>query len=305
MSKRVYSEQEVARLIRRAVELESERAKSGRSGSDRGLTIQDLEKIAADSGIDPELMLQAANEIDHPEISEKFEETTKVNRAEIIAEHWIKTNVTDQLLNDLITELNHRFGTSQDDINWWDRLWNDYSGKAVVKKTSTSADWRYTDEMELYTTRVLMQQRGDKLRIRVSKRQGWNLSWNSGGGNILLAVISTILFTTLGALLGFTLLDSPVLGILGGLALTALMLPLSMMFSRRRLNWHKQEVTEIAETLVLQAKRIASEVPNQNQEKRGVTSKAHNSNYETIEIDSDMDKSTESWDRKLKNHLRE
>jgi len=53
------------------------------------------------------------------------------------------------LLDDLITELNHRFGTSQDDINWWDRLWNDYTGKAVVNKTATSADWRYTDQMEL------------------------------------------------------------------------------------------------------------------------------------------------------------
>lgn len=305
MSNRVYSEQEVARLIRRAVELESERAKSGRSVTDRGLTIKDLEKIAADSGIDPELMHQAANEIDHPEISEKFEETTKVNRAEIIAEHWIKTNVTDQLLNDLITELNHRFGTSQDDINWWDRLWNDYSGKAVVKKTSTSADWRYTDEMELYTTRVLMQQRGDKLRIRVSKRQGWNLSWNSEGGSIFLAVFSAFLFTTIGAVLGFTLLDSPILGILGGLTLSALVIPLSMMFSRRRLNWHKQEVTEIAETLVLQAKRIASEMPGQNQQKTGSTSKSNNSNYETIEIDSDMDRNTDSVTSRLRNHLRE
>lgn len=306
MSNRVYSEQEVARLIRRAVELESKRSDQGPSGSDKGLTIQDLEKIAADAGIDPELMHRAAEEMDHAAFTESFEETTKVNRSEIFAEHWIKADVNNQLLDDLITEMNHRFGTSQDDINWWDRLWNDYSGKAVVNKTASSADWRYTDEMELYTTRVLMQQRGDKLRIRVSKRQGWNLSWNSEGGHLFWGFLSITIFTVIGSVLGFTVLSSPWIGILGGLALSALVIPLTMMFSKRRLNWHKQEVTEIAETLVLQAKRIANELPDQNHVKTGSTSKTHNSGYETIEIESEKDRHTNTGgSSRLKNHLRE
>lgn len=286
MSKRIYSEDEVAKLIRRAVELESERTTTGRSESGNGLTLQDLEKIAADSGIDPELMHKAASELENPNHTEEIEETTKVNKAEIVAEHWIKANVNSRILDDLILELNHRFGTSQDDINWWDQLWHDYSGKAVVNKTATSADWRYTDEMELYTTRVLMQQRGEKLRIRVSKRLGWNISWNSKGVNYSFSVAVTILITTVMGVLGFTLLDSPFLGTLGGLALSALAVPLYLQYSKHWLNKHKQDVTEIAENLVIQTKKISKESFHEEKESRGVKNQ---SNIHEIEIDIDTE----------------
>ncbi|MGM0459708.1 MAG: hypothetical protein ACQERO_10215 [Bacteroidota bacterium] len=303
MSKKVYSEEEVVRLIRRAVELESERTKSGRSGSDKGLTIHDLEKIAADSGIDPELMHKAAEELDNPPGTSDFEETTKVNKSEILAEHWIKADVNSRILDDLIIELNHRFGTSQDDINWWDQLWNDYSGKAKVNKTATSADWRYTDEMAIYTTRVLIQQRSDKLRIRVSKRMAWNLSWNSEGLNVLFAVISAMIITTLGAVLGFSLFNSPSIGILGGLALSALIVPLYFKFTRRWLNKHKQEVTEIAENLVIQAKKFSNERINRENESSG---DKNQSNIHKIEIETMPHQSEESEaSGRLRNHLKE
>lgn len=305
MSKRVYNEQEVAKLIRRAVELESSRSGPGVSESVNGLTIQDLEKIAADAGIDPELMHRAAEEMDQTANDEGFEETTKINRSEIIAEHWIKANASEQLLNDLILELNHRFGTSHDDINWWDKLWNDYTGKAKVSKTVTSADWKYTDEFGMYTTRVLIQQRGDKLRIRVSKRMAWNLSWNSEGLNAAFSVISAIIITILSTVLGFSLLNSPMIGILGGLALSALFVPLYLQSSRRWLNRHKQEVTEIAETLVSQAKRIAEEIPGQNRQKTAAAPKTPHSNYQTIEIDPEMGRVDGVNGGRLKNHLRE
>ena len=304
MSNRVYSEEEVAKLIRRAVELESKRSSSDQTGSEKGLTIHDLEKIAADAGIDPELMQRAAKEMDHAAFIGDFEETTKVNRSEIVAEHWIKTDVNNQLLDDLITELNHRFGTSKTISTGGDRLWNDYTGKAVVNKTATSADWRYTDEMELYTTRILMQQRGDKLRIRVSKRQGWNLSWNSDGNQYIVGFTGMFL-TILGAVIGFSAFNSPWLGIIGGLAISAMVLPLTMMLSKRRLNWHKKEVTEIAETLVLQAKRMASETMDRNHQKTGSSSRTSSSDYKTIEIESESDRDLNPGGSRLKNHLRE
>lgn len=304
MPKRVYSEQEVAKLIRRAVELDSERTGADRSDSEKGLTIQDLEKIAADSGIDPELMHKAAEELDNPSSTQNIGDTTKVNKAEIVAEHWINNDVTSHILENLIVELNHRFGTSQDDINWWDRLWNNYSGKAVVNKTETSADWRYTDEMEMYTTRVLMQQRGDKLRIRVSKRMAWNMSWNSEGLNVSFVIISAIIITTLGTVIGLALLDSPIIGLSGGMVLAALFAPLYLRFSRRWLNKHKQEVTEIAENLVIQTKRFSNEMTG------GGTKKTdpRQPNIRDIEIETDTEyrkNNSTSSSGELKNHLRE
>ncbi|NBC64877.1 MAG: hypothetical protein GVY07_04315 [Bacteroidetes bacterium] len=305
MSDRIYSEEEVARLIRRAVELESERTTSGGGGSEQGLTMNDLEKIAADSGIDPELMRKAAEELEDTNRIEDVEETTKVNKSEIVAEHWIKADVNSRILDDLILELNHRFGTSQYDINWWDQLWNDYSGKAKVDKTATSVDWRYTDEVEFYTTRVLLQQRGDKLRIRVSKRMPWNLSWDSDALNTTFGVIGAIIITTLSAVLGLSLLDSPVIGFLGGLVLSALFVPLYLKFNRYWLKKNKDGITEIAEALVLQAKRISSELEDQDQQQSNRSGKSRSTNFETIEVDSEINRNRDTEGTRLKNHLRE
>lgn len=304
MSNRVYSEEEVARLIRRAVELESNRTGSSRGDDQRELTMQDLEKIAADSGIDPELMRQAADELDRQDTLADLKESTSVNRSEIVAEHWITGKLTNEIINDLMIELNHRFGTSEDDINWWDRLWNDYSGKPLIKRTATSADWRYTDEMEFYTTRVLIQQRGDKLRIRVSKRQGWNLSWNSEGSYIFLGVLSIFLFSIIGSIVGFTALNSPLLGVLAGLALAAFLIPVAISFSKRRLNSHISEVKEIAENLVYQAKQLMKESPVQNRKKNKANRKYPG--IKIIEIDSSGKESEkDNTASSLRNHLRE
>lgn len=304
MSDHLYSEEEVAGLIRRAVELETERRKQGTTGEKAGLTMQDLEKIAADSGIDPELMHKAAQELDTPEDHPELDETTKVNRSEIVAEHWIKAPVNSQLYNDLITELNHRFGTSQDDISWWDNLWNDYSGKAVVSKTRNSADWRYTDEMELYTTRVLLQKRGDKLRIRVGKRIGWSMTWKSKSTAIFIGVFSALLFCTIGSSFSFAFLDTPIPGILTGLGLSALITPLSLAYLRRKLKQHKKEVAEIAESLVIQAKRFSNELFGGE----STYTESGQSGFKDIELEigsesSQDDRSSNSG--RLKNHLRE
>lgn len=301
MAERVYTEKEVAHLIRRAVELDSEQSSAHTGDKSKGLTIYDLEKIAADSGIDPDLMLRAADELDHAGIMDDEKETTRVSRAEIVSEQWIKGKLTSSIIDDLMIELNHRFGTSEDDINWWDRLWNDYSGKPLIKRTATSADWRYTDEMELYTSRVLIQQRGDKLRIRVSKRQGWNLSWNSEDSHLFLGVFSIFLFSVIGSVVGFTALNSTLLGVLAGLALAALVIPISISFSKHRLNRHISEVKEIAENLVCQAKQLMKESAGEGHKKSKTNSK--DPAVKIIEIESEPVKGTDTKSG-LKNHLR-
>ena len=306
MSDRIYSEEEVAKVIRRAVEMDTNGTGSGQAGTRNGLTMRDLEQIAADAGIDPELMQKAARELDAPKLPENFEESTKVTRQEIVAEHWIKLPVNQQLYDDLITELNHRFGTSQDDISWWNNLFNDYSGKAVVSKTRKSADWRYTDEMELYTTRVLLQKRGDKLRIRVGKRIGWSLTWKSKSTAISIGVLSALLFSIVGGSFSFAFLDKPLPGILTGMGLSALITALSLAYLRRKLKQHKKEVSDIAESLVTQAKRFSEELFGSKS--TSATSESGNpSNLGEIEIevDSKASSSTNSGEsRSLKNHLR-
>jgi len=305
MSDKIYSEQEVASLIRRAVELESERGRTGQSGTREGLTIHDLEKIAADAGIDPELMREAAEELRYNMRPKDIdiEDTTTVNDKEIVAEHWVKGELTPQILDNLIIELNQRFGTSQEEINWWNTLFNDYSGKALVNKTATSADWKYTDDFQMYTTRALIQQRGDKLRIRVSKRQAWNLSWKMNGFNIGLTYLCAVLFITAGGVLGVTVLDSALQGILGGLTLSALLLPTLVYFNKLSVRKHKRNVTDIAENLVIQAKQMVNESnAGANNRKR-----SGSSDIGIIELDSGQEKPEQEDEEspgRLRNHLR-
>lgn len=304
MSDKVYSEQEVAGLIRRAVELESERGRSGQSGPREGLTIHDLEKIAADAGIDPELMRRAAAELHQNSTSPILDETTVVKDTDILAEHWIKAKINTRVLDDLILELNHQFGTSQEEITWWNKLFDDYSGKAIVNRTATSAEWKYTDEMSLYTTRVLIQQRGEKLRIRVSKRQTMNLSWDSTTTNIIILFLTAIILIPLGAAAGFAATDNPWFGIMAGVTLTALLFPLIAWTQKRRVEKHVRKITEIAENLVLQARQLTSE----SSTKKSNTGLPGSTETQAIELDLDKenpDSSASKSGNRLKNNLRE
>lgn len=305
MSERVYSEEEVASLIKRAVELESERTATGQSRKD-GLTIQDLEKIAADAGIDPELMQKAAEELHHnhtPDAAD-IEDTTTIQNKEIVAEHWVKGNLTPHILDNLIIEMNQRFGTSQEEISWWNTLVNDYSGKALVNKRSSSADWKYTDDFQMYTTRVLVQQRGDKIRIRVSKRQAWNLSWKMNGFNVGLTYFCAVLFITMGGVLGSVFLDSALQGVLGGLALSALLLPTLVFLNKLSVKKHKREITDIAENLVIQAKQMVKE----SSDHIGKSGRKSSSDTGIIELDPDGESSgstSQQSSGQLRNHLRQ
>ena len=301
MAKRIYSEEEVEKLIRRAVQLEAEKSSGSRS-SGKGLTIQELEEIASETGINPKSIQQAADELETGPLTSDKPESTTVSRNEIVCEQWVDAIPSDQVIDDLITELNHRFGTSEDDGNWWDKLWDDYSGRAKVKRFSRSIDWSYTDEMEMYTTRVLMQKRGDKFRIRVSKRQGWNMSWHTGGGFSLLGGYLTVVFLLAGGIIGLTVFNNVLMGLLSGIGFSALAIPATNYYRRQKLDKYKNEVAEIGEALAFQARQMVRETGSKTKQKSSQTS-----DTKIIEIDdSDDEKSDDKTSgNDLRNMLRE
>jgi hypothetical protein len=303
MAERVYTEKEVAHLIRRAVELDSERSSAHTGDKTKGLTISDLEKIAADSGIDPALMKKAAEELEQAATLPGTIEPVKVSKTEIVSEQWIDARVSDKIIDELITELNHRFGTSEDDISWWDNFWDNYAGKAKIKKTSTSAEWRYTDEMEMYTTCVLMQQRGEKFRIRVSKRQGYNLSWYSNDSHFFLSSAVLAALVVPSAVLGFFFLDITWQGAFAGLMLSLLVIPAAIYYSRQKLEKHKQEVAEIADNLVQQTYQLIDLIRKPETKKKTNTREP---DIQIIEIDSsDKESKKDNPESFLRNNLRE
>lgn len=259
---RVYTEEEVALLIRRAVELEATRSVSREGGVHAGLTVSELEKVAAESGIDPELIHQAAQEFEDRagERSIRSANNTKIKPDEIVCEHWIDAQPDNKVLDDLVTELNHRYGTSHEDVNWWNKLWDDYAGKAKLRKTPTTLEWQYMDEWQYYTTRVLLQKRGEKFRIRVSKRQGWGMNWDTAWSKYWLLIPLLAALTPIGGVLSFSTIGFAWPGIISGILTAVLSLPVINYFQNRSLEKHKTEVTETANDLAALALQLSDEI---------------------------------------------
>ncbi len=249
MNNRTYTEEEVSRLIKRAVELEAERSISKESNR-TGLNLTDLEQIASEAGIDPDLIKHAAKELDSHSTKKPYSTEAKIKQSEIVFEEWIAMDPDPAIFEDLITELNHRYGTSDKEITWWDKLWDDYDGKAKSRKTATSCEWEYTDEWGYFTTRALFQLKNGKLRMRISKRQFWDMKWKDDMQYFYYLITILVVTTVIGGTLTGTQFDNPWLGISGGAFLTAISFPIIHFFSKRSLEKHTREVKETASELL-------------------------------------------------------
>lgn len=174
MTKRTYSEEEVAEIIRRAAEMETGQMRErGEAGSLPGLDLEELSKVAADAGLDPENVRKAAHQLDEP-VSDR-EEAPSQN--EIFAERWVDGKLTDELTDLIISDLNHRYSASHIRKSWRDSILEDGDEdevfKSTVQRTGSSLEWKFTDDYEGVVTRALIQPRKDKVRVRISKKGAW------------------------------------------------------------------------------------------------------------------------------------
>ncbi len=321
MSEQIYSEEEITKILRRAIELEAERSSSGRTGSRKGLTVSELEEIAAESGIDPGLIQQAAHEINpgHEYRKSSGIKTDDTQGAElrgetVFSERWIDAQVDQSIMKEVITELNHRYDTSEDDITWWDNLWGSYAGAARVRKTGNSTEWHHTNEAETYTIRVLLQNRGNKFRIRISKKTLWGIDWQDMPKLVWLMAPGLLLS---GGLIGyFIMMSGNWLGALAGggigLLLFSLLFPIARKIVRSHINKQKQEVTLLTNEIADFIQELVSEgsiVSGKN--KRSIKQGIHSEKI--IEIDDSESDHTHNTDRNrekgggniLKNSLKE
>lgn len=169
MSQRTYSEKEVAEIIKRAAELESGKLSSERD--DRpGLSLDELSAIAVEAGIDPENVREAARQLNSP----AKRSHSAIASGELAAERWVTSELTDELEDLLIADLNHRYNTTHIKKSWKDNILEDgddeSGGKSKVQRTGNSVEWKYFDEDKKEEVRVLIQPKKNQIRIRVSKR---------------------------------------------------------------------------------------------------------------------------------------
>jgi hypothetical protein len=295
MPNRIFSEEEVQKLIKRAAELEAERSVSGRGSGKNGLSIEELKQVAFEAGLDPRLIEQAASELEKKPTDEN--EIVRVNRDEISSEIWLDRQPDREVMDLLVTELNHMYGTT-DELNWWNNLWGTHEGKAKVKRTNNTTEWNYTTEAGIYSTRVLMQQRGERFRLRVSKRQIFGMEWENALYSLLMVLPVAVILGVFGALGSSQLIGWALPGLITGITLSLFSYPVIRYFTKRSVEKHKAEVARTV-------RQLSELILQSTYQPNNKSSAAENSNSASvIEIPHEPE-SSESQPGKLRNNLRE
>ncbi len=182
MSNQTFSEEEIARIIKKAAQLESQQQNS--DDSKPGLTLEELATAASDAGLDPENIRIAAKQIRQDSTQNKITRTTDTS-GQVFAERWVNGKLSEELTDSVIADLKHRYDASEAERNWFkewhDESWEENYGKSSVQKTGRSVEWKHIDKSGSLETRVLIQPRGKQIRVRVSKRNIWDEKGGPGG----------------------------------------------------------------------------------------------------------------------------
>lgn len=234
MPTRTYTEEEVAALFQRAAELQVQRGKRP-TGSVTGLSFDELLGIAADSGLDPQLLRHAAHEMD----AKKGARTVRAGRsgAESYAEYSFTGRLDDHAIEDIIAELKHRYDSQAGE--WYGMP---SYGRGRTETIGRSVEWRQTDPTTGNETRVLLQPRPDGTRVRLSKKNVWGMDSTHGKSWAFMIALIGAFFA--GPITGSFLIGFAVLAVL----LVALV-PLFGMLAKRTIAKREEEFADLSEMI--------------------------------------------------------
>lgn len=164
LKQRIYTSEEIAALLERTADLQ--RQSSGSTRDHQGLSLDELEMIASEAGLEPVLLRQAAAELDQPHRS-LFETSSGTSSTHVFAERWVPGRFTNELWEDIVAELRHRF-----DSTMGLSIGMPHIGLSTTETIGRTAEWRHTNAWGV-ETRIMMRQSGDRVRIRLSRKVGW------------------------------------------------------------------------------------------------------------------------------------
>ena len=184
-----YTEREVAQIIERAVVRQEEaRRRQGQAG----LTLEEIERLGREVGIDPEHMLAAAAEIDAGAAERSSHTTTTHNHVE----RWTSGPLNPYDWEDAVENLRQRLGT-----DYGGMFGRTDSGKTV--ETGATKTWEHTSGLGVHT-RLTVSERGARTRIRLEQQVG---SLSPPAEGVIYGLLSMLLLGPLAAALGATLFD--------------------------------------------------------------------------------------------------
>ncbi len=156
---RTYSEQDVAAIIARAAERQAE---STRTTPSVGLTLDEIERLGTDAGLDPADLRAAAAEIDSA--GRTLSRQSSQTKNTVVVERWIDAPLTLESWENTVDLLRERFGTSA-------MAMLGLPAGGEIRQVGAAFEWTHTDGLGIQTT-VTASPRGERTRLRMSQLVG-------------------------------------------------------------------------------------------------------------------------------------
>ncbi|MDA0750966.1 MAG: hypothetical protein O3C45_00535 [Bacteroidetes bacterium] len=159
---RTYSEKEIAALLQRTAQLQAQEAES-KDGAREGLSLSELETVARDAGLDPQLLHQAALEMAHSGGRTLGKNRT---RTHVRVDRVLSAELSEAEWEDVIFALRRRFESDSLDMGGAGSL-----GKGKIEQIGRSREWRHTSFSGVQTS-VLFRPKEGGTHMDISQRVG-------------------------------------------------------------------------------------------------------------------------------------
>ena len=155
---RTYSEQEVADIIARAAERQ---AASARQPVREGLTLDEIERLGSDAGLDPADLRAAAAEVDAG--GRTLARQSSQTRTHVVVERWIDAPLSEAGWEDAVAEMQ---GTLGADVG---AAFGMRVGQQ--QQVGRAFEWSHTSGLGVQTT-VTASPRGERTKLRLTQLVG-------------------------------------------------------------------------------------------------------------------------------------
>jgi len=243
---RTYSEREVASIIERAVERQAE---TDQMEGAPGLTLDEIERLGQDAGIDPAHLRAAAQEMGTR--GRTFSGTSGMTRTHVHVERWVDGPLIEEAWEDTVAYLRQHFGAEMSAVMGM--------GGNQVQQIGQAHEWTHTSGLGVQT-RVTVSPRGERTRLRITQLVGLSSTRVEGlGYGSLIALVGALI----GGGIGSSIVDGPAGAIVGMVVAFLLTLAVAApIVTRLDEKWRAKKLRQLGELADELAPMLATEASN-------------------------------------------